>query len=432
MAFDPNPLFYAMSQIYADEYCNIEKSERSCIRIRNEGGSRSSKTFDFFHLLIAICSNNQDQGIETYVYRDTLTNCRDFTLKDFIKCLRICGIYDQNFLHGYGQKPEYTLYGNPVYFRGLEDDIEYPPSHICFFNEMMEMSEIAYNNASQRCTMLDVGDWNPKFTDHWVFKQEGKPNTWFTHTNYLNNKHIDPSLVKRYESWSPWMIEDMQLPIDLRRPHLENIKNGTVDLFRWLVYGCGIRCAMEGVIFGGQDIPVTYVNEKPKEYDSRYFGLDFGNTTGTWAFSDSVRIAEGANRGIYYDCPIYSPFSNADEFYKVFKAYYDSVEHGNHWMVVSDCARPQYINDLNALAANDEIEVTFIACKKFDGCVEWRIGLMKKNLVYLVNRPYIKKEQENYFWGSVNGIKINKAKKDGHDHFFDAAGMSIQYDDSIR
>ena len=210
MPFDPNPVFYAMAKIMSNHYFKAEK--KRCIRIRNEGSSRSSKTWDFFHLLEWICSNNPDAGWKIYVYRDTLTNCRDFTLKDFQDCKRAIGTYSPDLLKGYGQKPEYNLYGNMVYFRGLEEDIEYPPSEICFGNEIMEVSKAAWDAATKRCRMLEVCDWNPKFTDHWIFEQEGQPYTWFTHSTYKNNKHIDPALVDKFESWCPWELDDLKLP----------------------------------------------------------------------------------------------------------------------------------------------------------------------------------------------------------------------------
>jgi hypothetical protein len=426
--FDPNGLFYFMAKLMSENYFSIEEKDRVCIRIRNEGSSRSSKTFDFFHLLVWILSNNPNSGIATYIYRDTLTNCRDFTLKDFQECLRVMGIYDPSKLRNYSQKPEYNLYGNMVYFRGLEEDIEYPPCHIIFFNEAMEISEAAYKAASKRCSMLDVADWNPKFTDHWIFKHEGQPNTWFTHTDYRNNKHIDPALVKKFESWCPWEFEDLDLPEAKRRVNKVNQQNRTIDRVQWLIYGRGIRCAMEGLIFGGKEIPVTYVDSAPVEYEARYFGLDFGNTTGTWAFTDNRKTQEG----IVYDCPIYGSFQNASEFFEVFKTYYAKAYKDSQWQVICDSANPQYINDLNAYASATGLNAVFLPCKKFEGCVEWRIGLMKRNGVILVNRSWIRSEQENYFWDSVNGIQLQKAKKNGHDHFFDSAGMSIQYEIDLR
>ena len=435
MNFSPNGLFFEMARIMSDNYFNAPR--KVCIRIRNEGGSRSSKTFDFFHLLVWICSNNANAGLRIYIYRDTLTNCRDFTLKDFQDCLKIIGIYDNNLLKGYGQKPEYNLFGNMVYFRGLEEEIEYPPCHIIFFNEAMEMTEASYKAASKRCSMLDAADWNPKYTDHWIFEQEGQPSTWFIRSNYKNNRYIDPALVEKFESWCPWNLDDLGLPEAKRRPNAENIRNRTVDRTQWLIYGEGIRCAMEGIIFGGKDIPVTYVNHAPDEYTERYFGLDFGNTTGTWAFTDSRKTGEG----IVYDCPIYSGFQNAGEFYEYFKTYFIEQKElyekkrgieAPQWVVICDNANPQHIQDLNSYASTDQLNAVFLPCKKFEGCVEWRIGLMKRNGVILVNRRWIRKEQENYFWDSVHGIQLQKAKKDGHDHFFDAAGMSIQYETDLR
>jgi len=426
MIFDPNPLCYSMLQIYSTYYANIPKEQRRRLYICNEGGTRSSKTFDFFHFLVAICKNNK--GLKIYCYRDTLKNCKDRTLQDFIDCLTLMNVYNADYLTGRNQSPVYDLFGNTVYFRGLDDDTESQASDICFFNEAVEMTEVSVKNAYMRCSMLCVFDWNPKYTDHWIFEFEGKPNTWFTRSTYQNNKHLKSELRSEIESWCPYMIEDLNLPTKQRRPNLENIKNKTVDDFRWTVYGEGQRGALEGLIFGSKDIPVTYIDKAPAEYEKRWFGLDFGNTTGTWAFSDNRKIPGS----IVYDCPIYGSFGNAQEFYAVFKEYYNQNYSNSQWLVICDNANPQHINDLSSYASTDGLDVVFAPCKKFDGCVEWRIGLMKKNGVTLVNRRWIKKEQENYFWDSVNGIQLQKAKKDGHDHFFDSAGMSIQYDPELR
>lgn len=435
MSFKPAPLFYVMAKIFSDNYFKADK--KRCIRLRNEGGSRSSKTFCFFYLLEWLCSNNQNAGWHIYVYRDTLTNCRDFTLKDFQDCLKIIGTYNQDNLKGYAQKPEYNLYGNMVYFRGLEEDVEYPPAQICFFNEAMEITEAAYKAASKRCSMLDVADWNPKFTDHWIFRHEGQPNTWFTHSTFRDNPYVDEALVAKYMSWCPWEFDDLDLPEAERRPNAINTKNGTIDRTQWLIYGEGVRCAMEGVIFGGKDIPVTYVEKPPKDYTKRWFGLDFGNTSGTWAFAEARQV----EKGICYDAPIYGSFLKAEDFWNLLKIYYKSQEaeykelfgaYMPQWVVVCDNANPQHRDDLNRFAGLDDINISFLKCTKFDGCVEWRIGLMAKNGVILVNRKWVKREQENYFWDSVHGIPIQRAKKNGFDHFFDASGMSIQYDPSLR
>ena len=425
MIFKPANLFYLMAKIVSDNYFNAGK--KRCLRIRNEGGSRSSKTYCFFYLLVWLCSNNENAGWHIYVYRDTLTNCRDFTLKDFQGALRIIGIYDPEKLRGYNQKPEYDLFGNMVYFRGLEDNVEYPPSQICFFNEAMEMSEESYKAASKRCTMLDVADWNPKYTDHWIFAHEGKPHTWFTHSTFLDNPYCDEALVEKYKSWCPWEFEDLALPEHERRPNAANIKNGTVDKFQWLVYGAGIRCAREGLIFRD----VTYIDRLPTNAEHYWYGLDYANTVGVYAFAEVCRH----DGGLAYDSPIYvDKLDSLESFYQIFKAYYMTkrAERPDRWMVICDSARPQNKDDLNGMAWADGLNVQFENCRKFTGCVEWRIDLMKRHKMYLVRREHIKREQENYRYKMVNGINTNEPEKNGFDHFFDAAGMSIQYEVSLR
>ena len=87
MNFDPNPLFYEMVEIYLN---NKDKPDK--VTICNEGSSRSSKTWDFFHFLVMYCENNKNAGNEIYILRETLTDCKDYTFKEFQKCLRVIGI----------------------------------------------------------------------------------------------------------------------------------------------------------------------------------------------------------------------------------------------------------------------------------------------------------------------------------------------------
>ena len=113
MVFDPNPLFYEMVRLY-----HTKRPDDDKITIFNEGGSRSSKTWDFFHFLVFYCDQFRNKQQEIYCHRDTLTNCRDYTLKDFINCLTEMQVFDHTKLSGVGHKPYYNLFGNHIYFRG--------------------------------------------------------------------------------------------------------------------------------------------------------------------------------------------------------------------------------------------------------------------------------------------------------------------------
>ncbi len=231
MHFDPNLLCYEMAKAYSDAKDKGEK-----LVICNEGGSRSSKTWDTLHLLVAICSHNIDSGLDIYILRDTLTNCKDYTFKEFIKVLNVCGIYDQTKLRN-PQKPDYNLYGNNVYFRGLDDEknTEGFPSDIIFVNEVLETKQTKVEGLQMRCRLLEIYDWNPKLTKHWIFDYEGRPDVLFTKTTYKDNKHLEKTIVKKIESYNPEIAE--------------NVKNKTANPFRWKVYGLGLRADREGNVF---------------------------------------------------------------------------------------------------------------------------------------------------------------------------------------
>lgn len=235
--FDPNRLFYKMAAKWAE----FKKAGKQLI-ICNEGGSRSSKTWDAFHLLIAICAHNQDAELDIYILRDTLKNCRSKTFKDFKKLLKICGLLSTTSILGENQSPHVRLYGNNLYFHGLDDEknTEGYPSDILFVNEVLETKEAKVEGLLMRCRKLVIFDWNPKFTKHWVFNYEGRDNVLFTHSTFKDNKHLEQNIIDKINSYNP-EIE-------------ENVKNKTANLYRWRVYGLGVRSDQEGNIFNDSQL----------------------------------------------------------------------------------------------------------------------------------------------------------------------------------
>jgi PBSX family phage terminase large subunit len=201
----------------------------------------SGKTFDTFALLVAICSHNINKHLDIYILRDTLTNCKDKTLPDFLKYLQICEIYDPA-CYSNPQKPNYELFGNTIKFRGLDDEknTEGYPSDILFINEVLETKKAKVDGLLMRCRKLVIFDWNPKFTKHWIFDFEKRPNVLWTHSTYKDNKYLEKSVVQEIESYNPAIKE--------------NVKNGTANLFRWKVYGLGVRTDQEGNVFNDSEL----------------------------------------------------------------------------------------------------------------------------------------------------------------------------------
>ena len=411
MNFDPNPLFFKMAKLFKENYTPGQK-----VIIFNEGGSRSSKTWDFFHLLTAYCDHNRNKGKDCYIHRDTLTNCRDYTLKDFIGALKAMNLFDNSKLSGVGHKPFYDLFGNNIYFRGLDDEksMEGYPSNISFFNELLEIqNESRIAGIKMRCTELIVADWNPKYTDHWAFDYEGRPNVFFTHSTYKNNKHCPLSVVTEIESYCPWNFEDLGLPEAKRRPNIENIKNKTANRVRWKVYGEGNRCAPEGLVFPS----VTYIDKFPDgEIDRIFWGLDFGYTNDPTALC-RIGVSKHGNK-VFLEKHLYNPFDNALELEEVIKTIVPQSDH-----IWADCADPGMISDIRRMNVN------IFPAKKFPGCIEYRVDILKRKDLHIVRDKDFKKEQENYRYQEINGILTSKPDPNSkHCHLWDATGYACQHE----
>lgn len=422
MNFDPNPLFHEIVKLYNDNRKDGDK-----VVICNEGGTRSSKTWDFFHFIVAFCDHNRNKWNDIYILRDTLINCRDFTLKEFESCLKVIGIWDQSKFKSF-PKPYYNLFGNNIFFRGLddEDNSEGYPSDIIFVNEALETARSQSIGIKMRCRKLFVMDWNPKFTDHWCFDMEKQPNTFFTHSTYKNNKHLQKSIITEIESYEPWLPESYTIsgniiiyngePISVANyppPHPTNIDNNTADEFRWKVYGLGLRGAMKGLIFGN----VTYIDEFP---DMAYtYGLDFGFTVDPTAL---VRHAEDENN-MYLELLSYEPMDSPH----IINDFMEALGIEKNIPITADSS-DKHINDRGSFEMVSSLfdmgwEISKVSKT---GSVMLHIGTMKRKKIHIIKNHlwnYAKKEQENYRIKEINGISINQPV-DKFNHFWDSGRYS--------
>lgn len=395
--FDPNPLFFEMVRLYQSR----PKDDK--IIIFNEGGSRSSKTWDFFHFLVLFCDHNRNSGQEIYCHRDALTNCRDYTLKDFVNCLKSIGVYDASKLTNISQKPYYNLFGNHVYFRGLDDEsnMEGYPCDIAFFNELLEVeSENKIAGIKMRCRKLMVADWNPKFTSHWAFEYEGRPNVYFTRTTYRNNKHCPPAVVKEILSYEPTE---------------ENIKNKTADEYRWNVYGLGKRGSLEGLIFPN----VNYIDKFPDI--AHIYGLDFGFTSDPTAL---VKFAMEGNN-IYLELLTYEPISNPDYLCSLFK----KLGIDKNTPISADSSDKYISENKGAVEMVDFLAnsgFSIFKVSKTNSVMFWILEMKKRNINIVKNNLLgsAKKEAENYKFKQINGISINQPE-DKFNHFWDASRYAL-------
>lgn len=382
MNFDPNGLFFKMCEIYQEN-----KTPGNKIIICNEGGSRSSKTWDFYHFLVAFLDHNRNKNLDCYLLRDTLANCRDYTMHEFVKCLEKIGIDVSSLITS--PKPYFKLFGNNIYFRGLDGKSEEYPSDILFFNEALETEKQKVMGLIMRNRLLTVMDWNPKYTAHWCFDLEKRPDCFFTRSTYKNNKHLEQSIIKEIEGYEPTPV---------------NIANGTADIYRWKVYGLGERANKEGLVFRD----VTYIDVFPDDCDELAFGMDFGETNATAIVKLGLKKID-SRRELYLQKLFYYPTDNVNIIIEALK----KLQLPKH--IWADNNKPGWISDLR------QAGFSVLTTAKFPGSRDYWITSLLKHKLFIVRDIDFQKEQENFCYRVVDGIQLSETEKK-YDHLWSAAG----------
>jgi phage terminase large subunit len=386
MRFRPNKLFFSMATAFKQRVTPKEK-----LIIINEGSSRSSKTWDTFHLIVAICDHNRGKNLDIYILRQSLVACRDFTLKEFISCLKKINIFHQSRLVE-NPKPVYDLFGHKIKFRGLDDEssAEGNPSDILFFNEVLDMKKSECVGLIMRCRRLVVMDYNPKVTEHWVYDMVQRPDVLFTKTTYKDNKHLQASVRKEIESYDP--------------SNPANVLAGTADDYRWRVYGLGERCQREGAIF--QNYEIGEFNE-----DLFYsFGMDFG-----WSPDPTVLVKvaiDEREKKIFIKELFYSTLLGQE---KIIDLLNNHVKKND--LIVADSSDQRMIDSIRDKGFN------IFPAEKGPGSVREGISYMQDyKLVITESSVNIKKELMNYIWSDKKaGIPIDK-----FNHCIDAVRYALE------
>lgn len=294
------------------------------------------------------------------------------------------------------QKPEVELFGNRIYFRGLieEERAEAAPSDLIFCNELLDID--SYSMISgwlMRCREIFIADWNPKFTDHWAYNFEKRPNCLFTHSTYKNNKHLQRSVIKEIEGYDP------ANPV--------NIENGTADEYRHKVYALGLRASPAGIVFQN----VIYMNEFPEDCDYIAYGMDFGETAQTAIIKAGLKITDNRN-DLHLQKLFYLPTENIDVIIQVIKSL------GINQHIWCDNNKPLWIGDLRNAG------ISAVATKKWPGSREYWVDTLKRFNIHIVRDPDFRKEQENFRYRVVDGIQLSETIKK-YDHLWSASGYAV-------
>ena len=351
-----------------------------------EGSSRSGKSYSIIHFLIYLAAKSAKPFI-CNIIRETYNSHKTTLYNDFNRLLPQFGI--ENPFQNSKEVASFWIFGSKFNLIGADkvSKFEGLSGDITWFNELLDIDNEIFDAAEQRTQRFWLADWNPKFSDHWVFSKILKrPDVGYLHSTFKDNPFISPLELKKILSYDP------SNPV--------NVENGTADDYRWNVYGLGKRCSPEGLIYPN----VTWVNDLPDEFEKESFGLDYGYTIDP-ACLVQVRI-HGLN--LYAKKLLYYPFENAAAIAPYLTKLIPADKH--FWC---DSADPTFTNDLRRLGFRA------LLVKKAPNYKMPAIGNVKRFKLHFVSDSDVRREQENYRYRVVHGFTLDEPI-DGYDHFFDA------------
>lgn len=411
-------LYKALTEQSYDSNDELKSGARGVVL---EGSSRSTKTWSGVDLIMYICTQLETR-CTINIYRQTYSEFKTTLYDDFKTRLDDFGL--PNPFHDAKEVKSFKIGKNNIFFLG--DGKHGGGCDYAFYNEAMFIEKEVFDQSEMRCRKFWWMDYNPSFTEHWVFDSViPRPDVWFLRTTFLDNHYLSPQERNKILSYEPWLpnsyeirnneslwyngklIDEQNYPPE----HPTNIENGTADIFMWTVYGLGLRGAMEGVIFSN----VNYINKFPEI--AYTYGLDFGYTVDP---SSLTRYAED-ERNIWLELLLYKPTPTPEDLDIAFDAI--GVERG--LPITADSADKftgqgkdtvEMVRGLRVLGW----EVHKVSKKKG---IMFGINNMRRKKIHIVKNHLVhhaKKEQENYRFKEVHGILINQPR-DSYNHFWDSA-----------
>lgn len=427
-----NPNYRFLNESILNQVWGLDEKKRPVLISGNsgcvlEGSSRSGKTWSGVDIIIWLCTKHHP-GCKINIYREFFAEFADSLYDDFKRRLDDFGL--PNKFHNAEIVKSFKINGSKISFIGCDKagGKHGAGCDYAFFNETMHINNLIFDHVEMRCRKFWWMDYNPSFTDHWVFdKVITRSDVGFLRTTFLENNHIsgpERNKILSYEPWEPdsYQVIDNEIfynwePVTENNqppPNQKNIDQGTADEFMWRVYGLGLRGAMEGVIFKY----VEYIDEFP---DIAYtYGMDFGFTADPTAL---VRHAE-TKHDIFLELLIYQPTETPEEIHEAMKAL--NIE--RNIPITADSA-DRYVSEkkgaVKMVSSLRQKGWQITKVRKTKNIMYW-LGSMKKKKIHIVKNRLqgkFKKEFENYKLKEVNGIKINQPI-DGFDHGISAGRYS--------
>lgn len=396
---------------------NHEAGADFCDKVMLEGGARSGKTWSVFEYLI-VCGEWMPGLVSTVFRKDRTTHSIKGGNIDSFKT--ICATnYPQVWREGFFNETAKVFYhknGSVLEFAGSNepDKQRGPERDIAFFNEATEQERDAYEQISMRTRLMEIFDWNPSLSIHWVYDLMKDSSCLHVKSNFRDNPHLSPKQVAKILSYEPTP---------------ENIERGTADRYLWEVFGLGKRSRPEGAIF--QHFNVTDFWPARHLCQRHGYGMDFGFTLDPSTLIEcALYNSELYLREVFYETGLLTTKNITDPLLPSIQL---RLEHAarresvfafdrDNARICADSASPKDIADLRACGYR------VIGAEKFPGCIRHRIKMMKGFRINVHrSSTNLQLEIEQYKNKQLrDGTWLDEPDDRCADHGIDAAGYWAQ------
>jgi len=205
-----------------------------------EGSARSGKTWSIImHLILCALA----ERVRIFAGRHDGATCDDSIVADFQDIMELWQLWQPNRWNKTEKK--YTFENGSVWkFGGTKEQQKKHgrKQDYLWLNETMEIPESTWTQLAIRTTGQIILDFNPSFSQHWVFSQvltQPESEVAYIHSTYRDNPFLPDVQVREIEKLEPTP---------------QNRQRGTADEWKWQVYGLGKRGRPEGAIYKLYDL----------------------------------------------------------------------------------------------------------------------------------------------------------------------------------
>jgi phage terminase large subunit len=345
--------------------------------IKNEGGSRSSKTYSICQVLILYCLQNQNKLVS--IIRRTGPALMASVFRDFKEVMEDMKIWEEDdwskssriYTFRTGSQIEFFSADQEQKLRGRK-------RHIAWVNEANEITYDSFQQLNLRTIEKIIVDYNPSEIDSYLYALPADK-TVTLHSTYHNNPFLTPAIIEE----------------------IENYKN--TDLDYYTIFALGKRAHSRENVYQQWHI----LDKKPEHLTEFLYAIDYGFTHPTamvkiWYTRDS--------REVFIEELIYESYlTSSDIIRRMEDSNVDKKK-----MIVSETARPEIVADIRRagyaiIGADKDVKDGINNVKTFIMNVDSRAS----NVI---------KENQNYRYKKHNGIMTEEVIK-----LWDDAMDAIRY-----